>query len=52
MKKGFKDLVLWQKAHELVLEVYKMTSELPKTEKYGIISQIQRSSVSVPANIV
>ena len=49
---GFKDLVLWQKAHELVLEVYKMTSKLPNSEKFGLINQIQRSSVSVPANIV
>lgn len=52
MKNGFKNLVLWQKAHDLVLEVYRMTSNLPKTEKYGLTNQIQRSSVSVPANIV
>ncbi|MFD2565831.1 four helix bundle protein [Pseudotenacibaculum haliotis] len=50
--KGFKNLVLWRKAHELVLEVYKMTSNLPNSEKFGLINQIQRSSVSVPANIV
>ncbi|MCF6223911.1 MAG: four helix bundle protein [Flavobacteriaceae bacterium] len=48
---GFKRLILWQKAHALVLEIYRLTSLLPKTEKFGIINQIQRSSTSVPANI-
>lgn len=49
---GFKNLILWQKAHELVLEIYKITKLLPKSEQFGLISQIQRSSTSVPANIV
>lgn len=52
MRKGFKDLVLWQKAHEMVLEIYKMISNIPNSEKFGITNQIQRSSVSVPTNIV
>lgn len=52
MGKSFKDLVLWRKAHEMVLGIYKLTSKLPDSEKFGLISQIQRSSVSVPANIV
>ena len=52
MGKSFKDLILWKKSHELVLEIYKLTSKLPESEKFGIINQIQRSSVSVPANIV
>ena len=52
MEKSFKDLVLWKKAHNLVLGVYKMTSSLPDSEKFGLTNQIQRSSVSVPANIV
>ncbi len=52
MGKSFKDLVLWRKAHNLVLEVYKLTSKLPDSERFGLINQIQRSSVSVPANIV
>ena len=43
---------MWQKAHELVLEIYKVTEQLPSHEKYGLISQIRRSSVSVPLNIV
>ena len=50
--KSFKNLVMWQKAHKLVLEIYKLTAQLPDSERFGIISQIQRSSVSVPANIV
>ena len=49
--KSFKNLILWQKAHSLVLEIYRLTSSLPKFEHFGIIGQIQRSSTSVPANI-
>ncbi len=49
--RSFKNLILWQKAHTLVIEIYKITSSLPKSEQFGIINQIQRSSTSVPANI-
>ncbi len=49
--KGFKDLIVWQKAHQLVLEIYKMSLLIQKTEKYGITSQIKRCAASVPANI-
>ncbi len=49
--RSFKNLILWQKAHVLVLEIYRITSTLPKSEQFGIINQIQRSSTSVPANI-
>ncbi len=48
---SFKNLILWQKAHALVLEIYKITPSLPKSEQFGIINQIQRSATSVPANI-
>jgi len=48
----FTELKIWQKSHQLVLEIYKITTKLPNHEKYGIISQIQRSSTSIPANIV
>jgi hypothetical protein len=48
---GFRSLILWQKAHALVLEIYKITSSLPKSEQFGIRNQIQRSCTSVPANI-
>ncbi|MEN8139394.1 MAG: four helix bundle protein [Bacteroidota bacterium] len=46
-----KDLKVWQLSVDLVLEVYKLSKELPSDEKFGLISQIKRSSVSVPSNI-
>ncbi len=46
-----KDLIVWQKAMELVEKVYKITNKLPKTELFGLISQMQRSAISIPANI-
>tara|TARA_B100000959_G_C14915647_1_gene597190 strand:- start:29 stop:394 length:366 start_codon:yes stop_codon:yes gene_type:complete len=49
--KGFKQLKVWQKAYELVLEVYKISKIFPKDELYGLVSQIRRAAVSVPANI-
>jgi len=48
----FEDLIVWQKAHEFVLAVYKMTSRFPKAERYGLTNQFRRAAVSVPANIV
>lgn len=49
--KSFKELIVWQKAHQLVLNIYKATRSFPKEELYGLTSQIRRSSVSVAANI-
>ena len=49
--KEFTDLIVWQKAHELVLSVYKMTSGFPKSELYGLTSQFRKAAVSIPANI-
>ena len=49
--KTFKDLIVWQKAHSLVLKIYKLTQTLLKEEQYGIISQIGRTVVSIPSNI-
>jgi four helix bundle protein len=49
--KGFRHLVVWQKAYELTLEIYRLTKIFPKSETYGLISQIQRAVVSIPANI-
>ena len=40
--KSFEDLTVWQEAHKLTLEVYKMTVRFPETEKYGIVSQLRR----------
>jgi four helix bundle protein len=48
---NFTDLIVWQKAHEFVLEVYKITKEFPKDELYGLISQFRRAAVSIPANL-
>ena len=48
----WRDLDVWKKSHELVLGIYSITSSFPNTETYGIISQLRRSSSSVPANIV
>ncbi len=49
--RSFQDLLLWRKAHELVLAVYTLTTGFPKPETYGLSLQIRRSAVSVPANI-
>jgi four helix bundle protein len=49
--KTFADLILWQKAHHWVLEIYKLTKSFPKEEQFGLISQLRRAAVSVPANI-
>lgn len=46
-----KDLTVWQKSMELVELVYKITHELPQSEVFGLISQMQRSSVAIPSNI-
>jgi four helix bundle protein len=49
--KTFQDLLVWQKAHALVLGVYRTTASFPKQETFGLCSQMQRAAVSVPANI-
>ena len=47
----FQDLIVWQKSHQLVLLVYRVTKRLPKEELFGLVSQMRRAAVSVPANI-
>lgn len=47
----FQDLIVWQKAHQLTLEIYKATKQFPKEEVYGLVSQMRRCAVSVSANI-
>ena len=47
----FQDLIVWQKAHEFVLSVYRFSDVFPKTEMYGLISQFRRAAISIPANI-
>ena len=51
MLKTFKDLLVWQKAHQLVLRNYKESNSFPVDERFGLTSQIRRASVSVAANI-
>lgn len=46
----FQDVVVWQKAHQFVLRVYKCSEAFPKTELYGLTSQLRRAAVSIPAN--
>ena len=47
----FEDLIVWQKAHQMVLLIYRKSETFPKTEIYGLISQLRRAGVSVAANI-
>jgi four helix bundle protein len=49
--KMFTDLLVWKKAHEFVLSVYALTRSFPKSETYGLTSQLRRSAISIPANI-
>ena len=47
----FKKLRVWQVAHEATLEIYKLTSDLPRSETFGLVSQLRRAAVSVELNI-
>ena len=49
--RSFEDLVVWQKAHQYVLGVYRLTKDFPRTEVYGLTSQFRRAAVSIAANI-
>jgi len=49
--KDFYELNAWKKAHEFVLEIYKITKKFPKEELYGITSQLRRAASSIGANI-
>lgn len=49
--RSFRDLTLWRKAHEFVLAVYKLTELFPDREKFGLVNQMRRAAVSIPANI-
>jgi len=50
--KTFKDLIVWQKAHQLVLKVYEYTKDFPSEEKYGLTDDMRRAARSVSTNIV
>jgi four helix bundle protein len=47
----FQDLIVWQKAHQFVLSAYRFSEGFPKSELYGLTSQLRRAAVSIPANI-
>ncbi|MFB6307659.1 MAG: four helix bundle protein [Flavobacteriales bacterium] len=49
--RSFEELIVWQKAHKFVLNVYAVTSKFPKEEMYGLTNQLRRAAVSIAANI-
>lgn len=49
--KTFRDLVVWQKAHEFVLGVYQYSARFPRSEAYSLTSQLRRAAISIAANI-
>jgi four helix bundle protein len=49
--KSFKDLIVWQKAHQFVLATYSLTATFPRAEVYCLTSQTRRAAISIPANI-
>ena len=49
--RGYRQLIAWQAAHELAVEVYRVTSSWPLSERYGLVAQIRRAAFSAPANI-
>ena len=50
--RSFQDVNIWQKAHQWVLGIYRMTDGFPKNEQFGLTSQLRRAAVSIPANFV
>ena len=49
--KDFRELKVWEKAHQLTLAVYQITRRFPREELYGLTSQLRRCSASIPANL-
>ncbi len=47
----FQDLEVWKKSHRVVLRIYSLTKDFPKDEKFGLVSQMRRAAVSIPANL-
>ncbi len=48
---SFTDLIVWQKAHKFVLQIYRLTNDFPREEKYSLVDQLRRASVSITSNI-
>jgi len=51
MNRTYRDLIVWQKSMELVSEIYRVTGNFPRSETYGITSQMRRAAVSIPSNL-
>lgn len=49
--KNYSDLLVWQKSHSLVIDIYKITKQFPKEEIFCLTSQLRRAAISIPANI-
>lgn len=49
--KNYKELIIWQRGIEIVKKIYSLTKQLPNDEKFGMVSQMTRAAVSIPANI-
>jgi four helix bundle protein len=49
--RDFREIKVWAKAHDLTLEIYKVTATFPREATYGLTSQLRRSAASIPANI-
>ena len=49
--KTYRDLIAWQRAMDLVVEVYRLTAHFPREELYGLCGQVRRAAVSIPSNI-
>jgi four helix bundle protein len=49
--RNFRELQVWKKAHAVTLHVYRLTSEFPPHELYGLVSQLRRACVSIPTNL-
>lgn len=48
---SFKDLIVWQKSRNLAVKIYKITEDFPRSELYGLTSQMRRAAISIPSNI-
>ena len=49
--KDFRELKVWERSHQLVLDIYEATGQFPREETYGLTAQLRRSCASIPANI-
>lgn len=48
---SFEDLEVWRESHQLVLDIYKVSKNFPAEEKFGLVSQMRRAAISIPANL-